>query len=522
MNCPTALWELRHIVKRYPGVLANDDISLKLMPGEIHGLLGANGCGKSTLIKILSGVEQPTSGQILKDGTPISLPTPIHARRAGIATVFQEFSLVPDLSVTENIFLGRARTTPLGLTAWRHMKAETLRTLKQLGLADEIDPQATVRSLSAAQQQLVEISKAVSMQARTLILDEPTAALSLPEIERLHALLRQLKAQGHAILYVSHRLDEVVALVDVATILKDGQRVRGPGEVEIAIDPIVAAIVGEGPNKQFSTTSHATQNVLLEALGLAAGYGVTDVSFQLHAGEILGIAGIMGSGRTTLLRILFGLEPSRAGAMKLHTREPGRGESVAEYTPLSPLNAIEQGFAFIPENRKSDGLFFNFPGAENSTIASLDKFTRGTLLDFSAERRAFETLARDLVIDRRASLLTVGNLSGGNQQKIILGRWIVRDAKILLLDEPTQGIDVGAKAALYHLLRDLARQRKAIILVSSDIGELLTLSDRIAILRKGSLIDIRPASHFDEHTLSVAMAGSRPPAFVSAAAGVTA
>ena len=219
MSRATALWELRNIVKRYSGVVANDQVSLKLMPGEIHGLLGENGCGKSTLIKILSGVEQPTEGQILKDGTPTRLPSPVHARRAGIATVFQEFSLVPDLSVAENIFLGRAPTTRLGLMAWDHMNAKTYRTLQQLGLAGEIDPQAPVRFLSVAQQQLVEIAKAVSLNARTMILDEPTAALSLPEIDRLHELLRQLKAQGRAILYVSHRLDEVVALVDVATIL---------------------------------------------------------------------------------------------------------------------------------------------------------------------------------------------------------------------------------------------------------------------------------------------------------------
>lgn len=534
MSHARPLWELCNIVKRYPGVIANDHVSLKLMPGEIHGLLGENGCGKSTLIKILSGVEQPTGGQILKDGTPTRLPSPVHARRAGIATVFQEFSLVPDLSVAENIFLGRAPTTRLGLMAWGRIHAETYRTLQQLGLADEIDPQAPVRALSVAQQQLVEIAKAVSLNVRTMILDEPTAALSIPEIDRLHELLRRLKAQGHAILYVSHRLDEVVTLVDVATILKDGRRVRGPGEVEIAVEPIVAAMIGEDLKQHFPATAHATENVLFEARELSTDYGIRNVSFNLHAGEILGIAGVMGSGRTSVLRALFGLEPLRTGAMRLHPhgRPSGKGPGNDVYTPRSPLDAITRGVAFIPENRKSDGLFFNFAGAENSTIASLEKITkRGLLakvlfgiglLDFATERRVFENLACTLAIDRRASGVTVGGLSGGNQQKIILARWIFRDADMFLLDEPTQGIDVGAKAAIYQLLRDLTGQGKAIILVSSDIEELLALSDRIAILRNGTLIDIQPAARFNEHTLSVAMAGSGISGSVPAPSGVAA
>lgn len=493
-----ALWELRDIVKRYPGVTANDHVSLTLLPGQIHGLLGENGCGKSTLIKILSGVEQPTQGVILKDGECIRLRSPVEARRAGIATVFQEFSLVPDLSVAENIFLGRFITTPLKLVDWAKIRTESSRTLHELGLGGEIDPNAIVRSLSVAQQQLVEVAKAVSIRARTLILDEPTAALGLVEIERLHALLRRLKASGHAILYVSHRLDEVVSLIDVATVLRDGRRVAAPGEIQIAIEPIVAAMIGRTMSEQHVRDIGGSNSVMFEADGLTSGR-VRDVSLTLRAGEILGIAGTMGSGRSSLLRTVFGLQLPRKGSMRL------RSET---YAPASPAEAVERGVAFIPENRKTDSLFLNFEGAENATIAALEKITRHGLLDVAHEQSAFATLSRDLSIAPRAAKTRIGGLSGGNQQKILLARWIFREADLFLLDEPTQGIDIGAKAAIYQLLRQLTHRGKSIALVSSDLEELLALSDQIAVLRNGAIAEIHPACEFDQHTLAVAVAGA--------------
>lgn len=496
MRDVTPLWEVRDIVKRYPGITANDHISLELMPGLIHGLLGENGCGKSTLIKILSGVEQPSEGEIFREGRPVRLHSPVEARRAGIATVFQEFSLVPDLSVAENIFLGRLCKNRLKLVDWSKMNAESLRTLEALGLGDEIDPRATVRSLSVAQQQLVEIAKAVSIHARTLILDEPTAALSHPEIERLHMLLRRLRSTGHAILYVSHRLEEVVSLIDVATVLKDGRRVRAPGEIEIAIEPIVAAMIGQNQAEYFPAGSHASDMVLLQAEGLASRDGITDVSFTLHRGEIFGVAGAMGSGRTSLLRAIFGLQHTTSGSMRLSDRP---------FAPSSPTEAIDRGVAFIPENRKTDSLFFNLGSVENATIASLPKVTRRGLLESAAESAAFATLSRGLSISSHAAQVNVGGLSGGNQQKIVLARWIFRDAELFLLDEPTQGIDIGAKASIYRLLRDLTARGKAILLVSSDLDEVLALSDRIGVLRNGILTEIRDAAEFDKLTLSMAV-----------------
>jgi ribose transport system ATP-binding protein len=493
----TPLWEMRDIVKRYRGVAASDHVSLKLLPGQIHGLLGENGCGKSTLIKILAGVEQPTEGLILREGRLIRLHSPTDARRAGIATVFQEFSLVPDLSVAENIFLGRLITTPNGLVDWKRIHADSARTLADLGLADEIDSHADVRSLSVAQQQLVEIAKAVSINARTLVLDEPTAALSVAEVERLHTLLRRLKAGGHAILYVSHRLDEVVSLIDVATVLKDGRRVRAPGEIEIEMEAIVAAMIGRAPAEHFPRGAHVSDTVLFEAKELSS-FGIAEVSFALHAGEILGIAGAMGSGRTSLLRTLFGLQSVTTGSMRLR-QEP--------YAPASPSEAITRDVAYIPENRRSDSLFLNFQGAENVTIASLARLTRHGLLDLPQEQTSFRTLCGELSITPHAARTGIGNLSGGNQQKIVLARWIFRAADLFLLDEPTQGIDVNAKVALYQLLRNLTKHGKAIALVSSDLDELLALSDRIVVLRSGVITEIRSTDEFDKPSLAAAVAG---------------
>jgi ribose transport system ATP-binding protein len=499
----TPLWELRDITKRYPGVTANDHVTLRLLPGQIHGLLGENGCGKSTLIKILSGVEAPTEGEILKDGRPIVLRSPFEARTAGIATVFQEFSLVPDLSVSENIFLGRLPTRGRARLLDRTgMDASALEVLRTLGIDGEIQPRAIVRALSVAQQQLVEIAKAVSAQTKTLILDEPTAALSHAEIARLHLLVRRLKENGHAILYVSHRLDEVISLIDVATILKDGRRVRGPGEVEISLKPIVLAMIGQDIAEHYPSRAHPIGEVIFQAKNVSTDHGVDNVSFSVRRGEIFGIAGVMGSCRTSVMRAIFGLDACTTGTMTLNN---------GSYKPRSTSDAIARGVALLPENRKTDGLFFNFDGPENATIASLDKITRNGLLDFRLEECAFAQLTTQLSIHSRASEVKVGGLSGGNQQKIVLSRWVFRDATLFLFDEPTQGIDVGAKAIIYQEMRKLGAAGKAIILVSSDFEELLALCDRIAILRNGAITEVRAAAQFDEYTLSTAAAGNIAP-----------
>jgi ABC-type sugar transport system ATPase subunit len=496
-------WALTDIVKRYPGVLASDHVTLELRSGEIHGLLGENGCGKSTLIRILSGVERPDAGQIAKDGIAISFDSPLEARRAGIATVFQEFSLVPELSVAENIALGsKLPTTKLGTVDWRRIDASAAEVLAELGMAGEIDARLPVSALSVAQQQLVEIAKAISARAETLILDEPTAALSEKEIERLHDLLRTLKARGQSILYVSHRLDEVVSVVDVVTILKDGRRVSAPGEIEIAIVPIVSAMIGADIETFYPPRGQPGDEVVLSVSGLDNQRHFTDVSFELRRGEILGIAGSMGSGRSSLLRTIFGVHRPDSGSIRLHGKP---------YLPSDTNIAVGSRFALVPENRKTDGLFFNFSGPENASIAALSKIGAGPLLSRRKERRGFSELSDLLKFSRNAAETPVRSLSGGNQQKIVLSRWLFADAEVFLLDEPTQGIDVGAKKSMYELLRQLAANGRSVVLVSSDFEELIAMSDTIRILRDGRLGPALPAAGLTARELAVAAAGGTEP-----------
>lgn len=498
-NDATPRWALTDIVKRYPGVLANDHVTLELRAGEIHGLLGENGCGKSTLIRVLSGVERPDSGTVTKDGAPVSFASPLEARDAGIATVFQEFSLVPELSVAENIALGSAiPRNRLGLIDWHRIDRRAADVLTELGIGDELTPGAIVNTLSVAQQQLVEIAKAVSARAKTLILDEPTAALSEGEIARLHDLLRTLKASGHSILYVSHRLDEVVTIVDVVTILKDGKRVSGPGETEVAIAPIVTAMIGADIDTFYPPRGEGTGDVVLSAKGLTNPPHFEAVDLELHRGEILGIAGTMGSGRSSLLRTIFGVHPHSAGTIVLNG---------AAYDPRDTSVAVGRRVAFVPENRKTDGLLMNFSGPENASIAALSKIATGPFLDRGKEMSAFAELSDLLKFSRNAAKTPVFGLSGGNQQKVVLSRWLFADADVFLLDEPTQGIDVGARKSMYELLRKLAFSGKAVLLVSSDFEELIAMSDRISILRGGHLGHPKSAASMTARALAITAAG---------------
>ncbi len=504
---PATRWSLHNIVKRYPGVTANDNIGIDLRAGEIHGLLGENGCGKSTLIRILSGVERPDEGQIIKDGVPQSFASPQEARRAGIATVFQEFSLLPELSVAENIALGgEIVRTRLGLVDWRRTNARAAEVLTELGLSQEISPTVAVKNLSVAQQQLVEIAKAISARAETLILDEPTAALSESEILRLHELLRSLRAPGHSILYVSHRLDEVVRIVDVVTILKDGRRVSAPGETEVAIAPIVKAMIGADVEAFYPARSASAGDLVLSARGLGNGRHFTDVSFDLRRGQVLGIAGNMGSGRSSLLRTIFGVHSPDAGKIVLRGRT---------YRPNDTASAVKSGLALIPENRKTDGLFFNFSAPSNTTIAALHRITKGILLGRGVEKQAFSALAERLKLSRHAAMASVSSLSGGNQQKVVLSRWLFAQSEVFLLDEPTQGIDVGARKSMYDLLRKLTASGKAVMLVSSDFEELVAMSDTICVLRGGRLSSASPASNFTARSLAILASGGSEDASIT-------
>ena len=481
--------EVDRVSKRYPGVLANDAVSFSMFPGRIHGLLGENGSGKSTIIKTLSGVQRPDSGVLRIHGRPVSFADPVEARKAGIATVFQEFSIVPTLTVTENIHLGRMPRGRLGLVDWEAMRAATAEILTRLGV--DIDPEAIVGRLSVAGQQMVEIAKAVATGASILILDEPTAALGLDEIAQLHALLRRMRAQGASMLYVSHRLDEVVSLVDDVTILRNGKVASAAGATEVTIDRIVAAMIGSEVGEHYPKSRNARDRVVLEAKGISTLQGARDVDLTLREGEVLGLGGVLGAGRTEIARALFGADALTAGEILLDGRK---------LRLSSPADAVAAGLALISENRKFDGLFPNFTGKANISIASLDRIMLRGLLRPDLEDANARRLVEELEITASAPDKAVGHLSGGNQQKVILARWLMTGARILILDEPTQGIDVGAKLAIYRLINRLTAEGKSVILISSDHEELLAMSDRIAIVRQGTVTRVAPAgalSHTD-------------------------
>ena len=368
------LWDVVEVSKAYPGVLANDRVSIRLMPGRIHGLLGENGCGKSTLIRLLSGVDRPDSGEIRLRGTPVTMANPTAARAMGVATVFQEFSIVSTLTVAENVFLGRWPRRALGLIDWDTMRRRSREVLAELDIA--LDPDAITSTLSVAQQQLIEIAKAVSADAQLIILDEPTTALGLDEIAQLHTLLRRLRDKGRAILYVSHRLDEVTALVDEVTVLRGGRVASTAEETVVDVGSIVSAMIGGNVAEYYPKDRNTRPDVAMSVQGIASARGVRDVSFTLHKGEVLGLGGVLGSGRTEIARALFGLDPLTAG------------EIVMDARPLrlrGPADAIRAGLALVTENRKTDGLFFNFNGRANISSASLPRFSAFGFLNLHRE-----------------------------------------------------------------------------------------------------------------------------------------
>lgn len=500
MNSATPLWEFVDISKAYPGVLANDKVSIKLLPGSIHGLLGENGCGKSTMIKTLSGVQQPDSGRILHKGKPVQIDDPQAARDLGIATVFQEFSIVPSLSVGENIFLGNMPRSPFGVIDWAKVRRDAAAVLAEMDI--DISPDAITGALSVGEQQLVEIAKAIAMDASMIILDEPTAALGQDEIERLHQLLRTMRSRGTAILYVSHRLDEVERIVDEVTILRNGRVVRASGETEINVSEIVNAMVGEDIGEHYPKQKNALEEVVLEARGISTNAGVRNASFNLRRGEVLGLGGVLGSGRTEIARALFGTDDLSAGEILLN------GEAVHF---RGEIDAIDAGLALVPENRKFDGLFFNFRASGNITAASLGGMSHFGFLKLKDEEQATQDLIHDLDISTQAEEKTVNFLSGGNQQKIVIARWLFSNADILILDEPTQGIDIGAKIAVYRLINKLTQAGKSIIFISSDHDELLAMSDRIAVVQHGTVMRTVDAADLAHDDLVRASAGSQQP-----------
>lgn len=485
------LWEIRALSKAFPGVQALDQVSFSIYESQIHALVGENGSGKSTLAKCLAGAHQPESGQLRKKGEQVTLDHPLEAREQGVAIIYQEFSLVPTLSVAENIFLGRPLSRAgIHLIDWEEMYEHTRETLSDLSI--DLDPEAIVRDLSVAEQQLIEIAKAMSLESSLLIMDEPTAALGLAETNRLMSLIRQLASQGQAILYISHRLDEVYEIADHITVLKDG-RVMGSGPIdELSMNEVVHLMVGIDIEQHYPKQLNVQPEVCLEVENLRTEGGVNGVSFDVKVGEVLGLGGMVGAGRTEIARALFGMDRKISGQIRLYERP-------IDFT--SPTEAIRNGVGLVPENRKADGLFFNFEGPPNITISRLKALLAGPFLNLAVEQQFGREYVRKLSITPSALERSVQYLSGGNQQKIVIARWLFSQAKLLILDEPTQGVDIGAKLEVYRVVNELTSQGISIILISSDYPELLAMSDRIAVVRDGKILQISPADEMTEFRL---------------------
>jgi len=489
--------EIRGVAKRFDATQALDDVSLALYPGEIHALLGENGAGKSTLIKILTGVHQPDRGQILLDGEPVAMRSAAEAQRLGIAAIYQEPLLFPDLNVAENIFMSHGDRG--AIVGWGRMFREAEAILAKLGVA--LDVRSPASGLTLAAQQTVEIAKAISMHVRVLIMDEPTASLSAHEAQELFRLVRDLARRKVAILFVSHRMEEVFEIADRVTVFRDGRhistRLRAQAHAQLAI----ADMVGRDVETTGAFSSSARQAVLLSVEGLGRQGVFEGVSFDLRQGEVLGFAGLIGAGRTDVGLALFGIEPATSGTIAIEGRR---------VVVRSPREGMELGIAYVSEDRRQLGLVLPMAIFANITLPSLRRYlNRLGLVRTGEERYTAETFRKRLAIRTPSVDLAVAKLSGGNQQKVMLSKWLNTDPAILILDEPTRGVDVGSKAEVHAIIAELAAEGIGVIVISSDLPEVLALSDRVLVMREGRQMCILDRAEADQETVMTAAMGQR-------------
>ena len=502
----TPLLELRDVVKTFPGVRALDGVELEVRAGEVHCLLGQNGAGKSTLIKVLAGIHRPDAGTLRWKGEEVSFTTPQAATRAGIATIYQELDLVDDLTVAENIFLGHEPSVA-GFVRRGRMRAESRAVLARLGHGD-IPVDRPVGKLPSAAQQIVSMGRALSHDARLLVMDEPSAVLAHDEVANLFRVVRDLTSRGIAVIYITHRLDEIREIGDRVTVLKDGRTsaVNLPARTTSTAD-LVRQMTGRSieyvfPPRPDEPPAHDTAVPLLEVSGLSRSGEFTDVSLSVRAGEIVGIAGLVGSGRSELLETIYGARRAQAGEVRLDGRRlaPGRVPT-----------AVRSGIGLAPEERKSQALILDDPIFANVTLVGFSTYATAGVTRIEREKAAAREVTEELALHPRGVTRPVRTLSGGNQQKVVLGRWLLgsRRTRLLLLDEPTRGVDVGARADLYRVIRGLADQGMGVLLVSSEVPEVLGLSDRVLVMREGRLLREAPAGELDEaQVLDLVMAGS--------------
>ncbi len=494
------LLEVRNLEKSFPGVRALSGVSFDVSAGEVHALLGENGAGKSTLIKIVSGVYQPDAGEILIDGRATRFATPEEAKRARVATIYQELLLFPELTVAENIFLGHAPRARGGRIDWRAMRAEAEALLASLEI-DDLAADQIVGALSVGHRQRVEILRALSHDARILIMDEPTAALTESDVKRLFDIVRKLKSRGVGIVYISHRLDELFEIADRVTVLRDGAYVGSRAMAETNAAELVQMMVGRRIESLFPKSAVPIGAPVLEARDLVRRPMTRNVGLTVRAGEIVGLAGLVGSGRSELAQVLFGITPAEDGDIRL------MGEAV---TIGSPESARARGIAYVPEDRGVQGLVRPMSVLHNFSLAALGSLSRLGFIDRAAERRLAEAGVKRFSVKTSSVDEIAGRLSGGNQQKIVLGKWLANNPKLLILDEPTRGIDVGAKAEIHRLMCELAADGVAILMISSELPEVLGMSDRVLVMREGRLVAEFDRARATSEAVGAAMMGSAP------------
>jgi ribose transport system ATP-binding protein len=476
MSASAAAVRMTGISKTFGGVRALDDVSFEVMPGEVHALLGGNGAGKSTILKVLNGVHRPDKGTIEVGGMTLSTHSPEASRAAGIAMNYQEMSLVPTLTVAQNIFLTREYRAGMGLIDDHEAEKCAADIFAMLDVF--VEPKALVGDLGAGQKQLTEIAKAISQDATVLVLDEPSTALAVSDVERLFVFLRKLKAKGAAIIYVSHRMDEIARIADRATILRDGRHVITAPLSELPIDTMIEHIVGRR-SKGLSDVERGLAvkgDVLLELENVSGRHKPENVSLKLHRGEVLGLAGLLGSGRSSLARVIAGIDPVAKGEIRIQNRA---------VTIRKPGDAIAAGVALVPEARATQGIIPDHSVASNMILAVIDRLSKGGFVDTKAAKDLTDAQIERLHVKTASRDHAVSTLSGGNQQKVVIGKWLATNPDILILDEPTAGIDIGSKSEIIRLVRDLAAAGKGIIMISSELSELLTACDRILVMADG-------------------------------------
>lgn len=470
---------LEQISKSFPGVQALQDVDFTLHTGEVHALVGENGAGKSTLVKILAGVHRPDAGRIWIRQRRLDPRTPRAMMDAGVRVIYQELNLVPGLSVAENLFLGRTITRRglRGVVDWPEMYRRSAAILERFGL--RIDPRVRVGSLGVAFQQIIEIAKAVSCDASIVAMDEPTAALTAGETEKLLDIVHDLRRQGVSIIYISHRLDEIRRIADRVTVLRDGRHVITADQQDLPADQIIRHMVGRSVSEFYPKETLPVGEVMLDVAGLSQRGVCRDVSFQLRGGEILGVAGLAGSGRTEIAELLFGRRRADRGTVRVE----GRVVRIR-----SPRHAVRHGLGLIPEDRKRHGLVLGLSVLDNATLSVLRRHARGGLIRARTLRRLVQGTVQSLQVKASSLAQQVRFLSGGNQQKVVLAKWLLHDCRIYIFDEPTRGVDVGAKREIYSLMEDLARRGAGIIMISSDLPEVLSMSDRILVVCEGRIV----------------------------------